>query len=150
MYAEISRQLTAVGLNIKPVPVDWADGYLQKVTSPGDHALHLLGWNGSYADPDNFVGPLFGENTGEFGYQDPAGLLQDRPGPRPAGRQGADRGVPDHQRADRRHGARRAHRLPDLGPGALGPGAEVPGVAGAERSFHKGGAKALTHGANFS
>jgi peptide/nickel transport system substrate-binding protein len=71
VYAEISRQLTAVGLNIKPVPVDWSDGYLQKVTSPGDHALHLLGWNGSYADPDNFVGPLFGEKTGEFGYQDP-------------------------------------------------------------------------------
>ncbi|WP_237563373.1 ABC transporter substrate-binding protein [Arthrobacter sp. H-02-3] len=71
VYAEISRQLTAVGLNIKPVPVDWTDGYLQKVTSPGDHALHLLGWNGSYSDPDNFVGPLFGEDTGEFGYQDP-------------------------------------------------------------------------------
>ncbi|WP_307038110.1 ABC transporter substrate-binding protein [Arthrobacter sp. B3I4] len=71
VYAEISRQLTAVGLNIQPVPVDWSDGYLQKVTSPGDHAFHLLGWNGSYSDPDNFVGPLFGEKTGEFGYQDP-------------------------------------------------------------------------------
>ncbi|MCU1522290.1 MAG: transporter substrate-binding protein [Arthrobacter sp.] len=71
VYAEISRQLIAVGLNVKPVPVDWSEGYLQKVTSPGDHALHLLGWNGSYADPDNFVGPLFGEKTGEFGYQDP-------------------------------------------------------------------------------
>ncbi|WP_354187511.1 ABC transporter substrate-binding protein [Arthrobacter sp. UYCu712] len=71
VYAEISRQLTAVGLNVKPVPVEWSEGYLQKVTSPGDHALHLLGWNGSYSDPDNFVGPLFGENTGEFGYQDP-------------------------------------------------------------------------------
>jgi peptide/nickel transport system substrate-binding protein len=71
IYAELSRQLTAVGLNIKPVPVDWTDGYLQKVQSPGDHALHLLGWNGSYSDPDNFVGPLFGEKTGEFGYQDP-------------------------------------------------------------------------------
>ena len=71
VYAELSKELTAVGLNIKPVPVDWADGYLQKVTSPGDHALHLLGWNGSYADPDNFVGPLFGEKNGEFGYQDP-------------------------------------------------------------------------------
>jgi peptide/nickel transport system substrate-binding protein len=70
VYAEISRQLTAVGLNIKPVPVDWSDGYLQKVQSPGDHALHLLGWNGAYADPDNFVGPLFGEKNGEFGYQD--------------------------------------------------------------------------------
>ncbi|MET4588714.1 peptide/nickel transport system substrate-binding protein [Arthrobacter sp. 754] len=71
IYAEISRQLTAVGLNIKPVPVDWSDGYLQKVQSPGDHALHLLGWNGAYADADNFVGPLFGEKNGEFGYQDP-------------------------------------------------------------------------------
>ncbi len=71
VYAEISRQLTAVGLNIKPVPVEWSDGYLAQVTSPGDHALHLLGWNGSYADPDNFVGPLFGENNGEFGLQDP-------------------------------------------------------------------------------
>lgn len=71
IYAEISRQLTAVGLNIKPVPVNWSDGYLQKVQSPGDHGLHLLGWNGAYADADNFVGPLFGEKNGEFGYQDP-------------------------------------------------------------------------------
>jgi peptide/nickel transport system substrate-binding protein len=71
IYAEISKELTAVGLNIKPVPIEWTDGYLQKVQSPGDHALHLLGWNGSYSDPDNFVGPLFGEKTGEFGYQDP-------------------------------------------------------------------------------
>lgn len=71
VYAEISRQLTAVGFNIRPVPVDWSDGYLQKVQSPGDHALHLLGWNGSYSDADNFVGPLFGEKNGEFGYHDP-------------------------------------------------------------------------------
>lgn len=71
VYAEISRQLTAVGFNIRPVPVDWADGYLQKVQSPGDHAFHLLGWNGFYSDADNFLGPLFGEKNGEFGYQDP-------------------------------------------------------------------------------
>ncbi|MEZ2389196.1 ABC transporter substrate-binding protein [bacterium RCC_150] len=71
IYAEISAELTAVGLNIKPVPVPWDDGYLQKVQSPGDHALHLLGLNGSYSDPDNFVGTLFGETNGEFGYSDP-------------------------------------------------------------------------------
>ncbi|OFI40065.1 ABC transporter substrate-binding protein [Arthrobacter sp. SW1] len=70
IYAEISRQLTAVGFNIRPVPVDWEDGYLQKVQSPGDHALHLLGWNGVYSDPDNFVGTLFGERRGEFAYND--------------------------------------------------------------------------------
>lgn len=71
VYAELSRQLTAAGFNIRPVPVEWSEGYLQKVQSPGDHALHLLGWNGSYSDADNFVSPLFGEKNGEFGYQDP-------------------------------------------------------------------------------
>ncbi|WP_426996167.1 ABC transporter substrate-binding protein [Pseudarthrobacter sp. N5] len=70
VYAEISRQLTAVGLNVRPMPLDWSSGYLQQVQSPGDHALHLLGWNGAYSDADNFLGPLFGEKTGEFGYQD--------------------------------------------------------------------------------
>ncbi len=70
IYAEISRQLVAVGFNIKPVPIDWEQGYLQKVQSPGDRGLHLLGWNGSYADADNFLGPLFGEARAEFGYSD--------------------------------------------------------------------------------
>ncbi|WP_434612984.1 ABC transporter substrate-binding protein [Arthrobacter sp. A5] len=71
VYAEIARQLTAVGFNIKPVPVPWSDDYLGKVTGPGDHALDLMGWNGGYADPDNFVGPLFGTPNGEFGSHDP-------------------------------------------------------------------------------
>ncbi|UXM93779.1 ABC transporter substrate-binding protein [Paenarthrobacter sp. JL.01a] len=70
IYAEISRQLVAVGFNIKPVPIDWENGYLQKVQSAGDRGLHLLGWNGSYADADNFLGPLFGETRAEFGYTD--------------------------------------------------------------------------------
>ncbi|WP_230085290.1 MULTISPECIES: ABC transporter substrate-binding protein [Arthrobacter] len=71
VYAEIARQLTAVGLNIKPVPIAWNDGYVAAVTSPGDHALSLMGWNGSYSDPDNFVGPLFGSPNGELGLVDP-------------------------------------------------------------------------------
>ncbi|MGF4042643.1 ABC transporter substrate-binding protein [Paenarthrobacter nitroguajacolicus] len=70
IYAELSRQLVAVGFNIKPVPIDWEDGYLQRVQSAGDRGLHLLGWNGSYADADNFLGPLFGESRAEFGYAD--------------------------------------------------------------------------------
>lgn len=71
VYAEIARELTAIGFNIKPVPIAWNDGYINAVTSPGDHALSLMGWNGSYADPDNFVGPLFGAANGELGLQDP-------------------------------------------------------------------------------
>lgn len=70
IYAELSRQLTAVGLNIQPVPIDWSDGYLAKVQKSGDRAFHLLGWNGSYQDPDNFVGPIFGSYSEEFGFSD--------------------------------------------------------------------------------
>ncbi|GAA1341118.1 ABC transporter substrate-binding protein [Arthrobacter roseus] len=70
IYAELSRQLTAVGLNIQPVPIDWSDGYLARVQESGDRAIHLLGWNGSYQDPDNFVGPLFGSYSEEFGFSD--------------------------------------------------------------------------------
>ncbi|MDP5228684.1 MULTISPECIES: ABC transporter substrate-binding protein [Arthrobacter] len=71
VYAEIARELTAVGLVIKPVPVPWTDGYAREVTSAGNHGLHLFGWNGSYADPDNFLTPLFGSSRAEFGFSDP-------------------------------------------------------------------------------
>ncbi|MDQ0735370.1 ABC transporter substrate-binding protein [Arthrobacter agilis] len=70
-YAELSRQLTEAGFNIKPVPVEWSDGYVAAVQKPGDRAFHLLGWSGSYEDPDNFVGALFGSRNDEFGYDDP-------------------------------------------------------------------------------
>ena len=70
-YAELSRQLTEAGFVIKPVPVDWSEGYVAEVQQSGDRAFHLLGWSGSYQDPDNFVGPLFGGYTEEFGYEDP-------------------------------------------------------------------------------
>lgn len=68
VYAELSRQLTAVGLNIKPMPLDWDKGYLQRVQSTDKHALHLSGLSGSYRDPDNFVGTLFGAPSAEFGF----------------------------------------------------------------------------------
>lgn len=70
VYAELSRQLTAVGLNIKPVPVEWSEDYLQTVQRSGDRALHLLGISGTYDDPDNFVGSLFGSYTAEFAHDD--------------------------------------------------------------------------------
>jgi len=70
-YAELSRQLTEAGFTIKPVPVDWGDGYVAEVQQSGDRAFHLLGWSGSYQDPDNFVGALFGSYSEEFGYEDP-------------------------------------------------------------------------------
>ncbi|MDO5753663.1 ABC transporter substrate-binding protein [Arthrobacter sp.] len=71
VYAQIAANLTATGFNIKPVPIPWNEGYVPAVTGNEDHALSLLGWNGSYADPDNFVGPLFGSPTKLLGMDDP-------------------------------------------------------------------------------
>ncbi|MFD1211234.1 ABC transporter substrate-binding protein [Arthrobacter sp. GCM10027362] len=69
VYAELSRQLTAVGINIKPMPLAWDEGYLQRVQGTDKHALHLAGLSGSYRDPDNFVGTLFGAPSAEFGFK---------------------------------------------------------------------------------
>lgn len=70
VYAELSRQLTAVGFRIKPVPVPWSEGYVQEVQRPGVRAFHLMGLSGSYQDPDNFIGSLFGTNRAEFALAD--------------------------------------------------------------------------------
>ncbi|MCM3686747.1 ABC transporter substrate-binding protein [Kocuria rosea] len=68
VYADIAAQLVRAGFVIEPVPVDWSDGYVEQVQDPdGDHALHLLGWNGGYRDPDYFMAALFGTPNGEFG-----------------------------------------------------------------------------------
>lgn len=71
VYAELSRQLTEAGFNIRPVPIDWTDGYVAAVQASDDRAFHLLGWSGTYQDPDNFIGALFGSYSEEFAYEDP-------------------------------------------------------------------------------
>ncbi|QXQ09004.1 ABC transporter substrate-binding protein [Paeniglutamicibacter sp. Y32M11] len=71
IYAEISRQLSAVGIMVAPVPVDWNDGYVSKVRSGEVAGLHLLGFNGGYRDPDDFIGGLFSTPTQQFGYDSP-------------------------------------------------------------------------------
>ncbi|MCC3277575.1 ABC transporter substrate-binding protein [Arthrobacter sp. zg-Y40] len=71
VYARLSSQLTAAGFNIRPVPVDWSEGYLEKVHGKEDRAFHLLGLAGSYEAGDNFVGTLFGRYTEEFAFNDP-------------------------------------------------------------------------------
>ena len=70
VYAELSRQLTAAGFNIQPVPTEWSEGYIETVQNDDNRAFHLLGWSGSYQDPDNFVGALFGSYSEEFAYRD--------------------------------------------------------------------------------
>lgn len=75
VFAVISAQLTRAGFNLDPVAVNWEDDYVQRVTDPqSPHALSLLGWSGGFRDPDNFLGPLLGSPSAEFGVRD-QGLL---------------------------------------------------------------------------
>ena len=47
---------------------------METATDPGaDHALSLLGWSGSFRDPDSFMGPLLGSSQARLGCDD-AGL----------------------------------------------------------------------------
>ena len=79
--------------------------------------------------PGQLRGPALRREHRRVRLPGPAGLFQDRPRARPAGRQGADGGIPDHQLSDRRHGPRRADRFPDLRACPVRPRAEVSGVA---------------------
>lgn len=71
IYAELSRQLATAGINIKPIPVNWTDGYVSRVRSGTSPGLHLLGFNGGYRDPDDFLRGIFSNSTEEFGYDSP-------------------------------------------------------------------------------
>ncbi|MEE1620789.1 ABC transporter substrate-binding protein [Zafaria sp. J156] len=68
IYAELSRQLSAVGITIRPVPVPWSEGYLQQVLGGEQPGFNLLGWSGSYRDPDHFLSSIFGASARQFGY----------------------------------------------------------------------------------
>ncbi|WP_459257624.1 ABC transporter substrate-binding protein [Arthrobacter sp. TMN-50] len=70
VFAVLQTQLEEAGFTIEPVPTSWADGYLETVQNDDDRAFHLLGWSGTYQDPDNFVGQLFGATTDEFAFTD--------------------------------------------------------------------------------
>lgn len=75
VFADLAAQLTRAGFTVEPVPVDWHDDYVRKVTDPdSDHALSLLGRSGTFRDPDDFLGALFASPQAQFGFSD-AGLV---------------------------------------------------------------------------
>ncbi|PQZ92202.1 ABC transporter substrate-binding protein [Arthrobacter sp. MYb227] len=70
-YAEISRQLASNGINVQPIPVEWTNGYVARVRAGDSPGFHLLGFNGGYRDPDDFLGGIFSETSSQFGYNSP-------------------------------------------------------------------------------
>ncbi|WP_026876366.1 ABC transporter substrate-binding protein [Jiangella gansuensis] len=70
VYESFAADLQAVGFTIVPKTVPWTPDYLQNIQGDGLGQLHLLGWTGDYADPDNFVGTFFRQDRPEFGFAD--------------------------------------------------------------------------------
>lgn len=56
VYANVSAHLTRAGFTIKPKPIKWSDGYLDKMKAKDPtQALFLNGFIGSYRDPNAFI-----------------------------------------------------------------------------------------------
>ncbi|WP_309104359.1 ABC transporter substrate-binding protein [Microbacterium sp.] len=70
IFTVLSTQLAEVGVETTPVSEEWVE-YLDRTTGTSDHGIHLLGWTGDYNDTDNFVGVFFGQQSSEWGFDNP-------------------------------------------------------------------------------
>jgi peptide/nickel transport system substrate-binding protein len=70
IYTVLSSQLAEVGVETTPVSEEWVE-YLDRTSGTTDHGIHLLGWTGDYNDTDNFVGVFFGQQSNEWGFDNP-------------------------------------------------------------------------------
>ncbi|MFI7675055.1 ABC transporter substrate-binding protein [Actinophytocola sp. NPDC049390] len=66
MFGLIRGNLEAVGIKLNVVSKPWNGGYLEDVDQ-GKADLFLLGWNGDYNTPDNFIGNFFSDPNNRFG-----------------------------------------------------------------------------------
>ena len=51
--------------------MEWTNGYVSRVRAGETPGFHLLGFNGGYRDPDDFLGGIFSETEHQFGYNSP-------------------------------------------------------------------------------
>jgi len=70
IFTVLSKQLEEVGVKVTPVSNEWVE-YLDLITGTAGHGIHLLGWTGDYNDTDNFVGVFFGQQSAEWGFDNP-------------------------------------------------------------------------------
>jgi len=71
IFAVLSGQLGELGLAIEPLPMPWDHGYSTAVIN-GKHAgFHLLGNQGTYRDPEVFLGSLFARRSPQLAYDSP-------------------------------------------------------------------------------
>ncbi|GAA2817318.1 ABC transporter substrate-binding protein [Saccharopolyspora taberi] len=65
IYNALAEDLRAAGITVNPISKPWNGGYIDDVDN-AKADLFLLGWNGDYDTPDNFIGTFFGTPTNRF------------------------------------------------------------------------------------
>lgn len=70
-YQLMKADLEAAGFTIVTKTAPWAPDYLNQYQS-GGMQMYLIGWNGDFGDPDNFVGTFFQQPLPEWGFNNPA------------------------------------------------------------------------------
>lgn len=70
IFTVLASQLEEAGIKVNPITNEWVD-YINLTTGTENHGIHLLGWTGDYNDSDNFVGVFFGQESLEWGFDNP-------------------------------------------------------------------------------
>jgi peptide/nickel transport system substrate-binding protein len=68
-FEAFAASLNESGFRVTARSAPWSPDYLGRAQEGNAGHLHLLGWTGDYADPDNFVGTFFQTPTDQFGFE---------------------------------------------------------------------------------
>ena len=70
-FEAFRRDLEAVGFTVEPNQLPFSPDYVAAAFSGDTGGMYLLGRNGDFADPANFLNQYFGKFNEEFGFEDP-------------------------------------------------------------------------------